>query len=226
MATIISLTLSIISFAVYFSAVGMIVQEAGVSLTTYLASASVIGLALGFGSQGLVQDVVTGLTLIFSNVLAVGDMVKISNEIGKVEQVGMRFTIIVNFENQRIHIPNRSITQINRFRGGAVRVYLDLQIPDGIKPEPMTELIFPVIMGMYSQHPSIILSKPEFFNPMKAELGDWNYQRIKLRIWPGQGTLIETVLKERILAVIKEREPDYCEWMINITYRADHIDIK
>jgi small conductance mechanosensitive channel len=62
-----SLLTSIVIFLLYFTAVGLVLREFGVSLTAYLASASVLGLAIGFGSQGLVQDVVTGLTLIFSD---------------------------------------------------------------------------------------------------------------------------------------------------------------
>ena len=62
-----SLLSSAMVFALYFLVVGLILSEFGVSLTAYLASASVLGLAIGFGSQGLVQDVVTGLTLIGRN---------------------------------------------------------------------------------------------------------------------------------------------------------------
>jgi small-conductance mechanosensitive channel len=59
--TVTSLTVSVAVFAMYFVAVGMVLREFGISLTAYLASASIIGLAVGFGSQGLVQDVVSGL---------------------------------------------------------------------------------------------------------------------------------------------------------------------
>jgi small-conductance mechanosensitive channel len=55
-----TLLTSAIVFALYFLIMGLILAEFGVSLTAYLASASVLGLAIGFGSQGVVQDVVTG----------------------------------------------------------------------------------------------------------------------------------------------------------------------
>ncbi|MCG2776799.1 MAG: mechanosensitive ion channel family protein, partial [Desulfobacterales bacterium] len=55
--TISSLTTSALVFFLYFSAFGLILSEFGVSLKAYLASASILGLAIGFGSQGLVQDV-------------------------------------------------------------------------------------------------------------------------------------------------------------------------
>jgi small-conductance mechanosensitive channel len=61
------LATSFIIFGLYFTALGVVLNEFGVSLKAYLASASVLGLAIGFGSQGLVQDVVNGLTLIFAD---------------------------------------------------------------------------------------------------------------------------------------------------------------
>ena len=72
LATIITLFVSGGTFIIYFVAIGMILREFKISLTTYFASATVIGLAVGFGLQGFVQDLVIGLTLIFSNALNIG----------------------------------------------------------------------------------------------------------------------------------------------------------
>ncbi len=80
--TISSLTTSALVFLLYFSAFGLILSEFGVSLKAYLASASILGLAIGFGSQGFVQDVVNGLTVVFSGLFDVGDMVEISGQTG------------------------------------------------------------------------------------------------------------------------------------------------
>ena len=73
---------------------GLILQEFGVNLTAYLASASIIGLAISFGSQGLIQDIVIGLTLIFWDAMEVGDMVEIyasATVIGRVDQMCRSF---------------------------------------------------------------------------------------------------------------------------------------
>ena len=72
-----SLASSVILFATYFVAFGLILRELGLSLKAYLTSASIIGLAVGFGSQGVVQDVVTGVTMVFADLFDVGDMVEI-----------------------------------------------------------------------------------------------------------------------------------------------------
>jgi moderate conductance mechanosensitive channel len=101
-ATIITILESTLTFTIYFVAFGLILQEFNLSLRAYLASTTVIGLAIGFGAQGLVQDIVIGLTLIFSNLLKVGDVVEVSGQIGRVESVGMRFTVLINLHGQRV----------------------------------------------------------------------------------------------------------------------------
>ena len=83
-------------FALYFFTFGLILQEFGVSLSAYLASATVVGLAIGFGLQGVVQDVVTGLTFIFSDLVDVGDLVEISGQTGVVQAITMRFVQLEN----------------------------------------------------------------------------------------------------------------------------------
>jgi len=134
-ATVTRLIVSGIAFIIYFMAIGLILQEFGFSLTAYLASASVVGLAISFGSQGLVQDIVIGLTLIFWDAMDVNDIVEIggptTNVVGRVDEIGMRFTKLVNFYNQKVFIPNRTIGNVSRFPHGGVDAYADPQIPIG-----------------------------------------------------------------------------------------------
>ena len=94
--SIISLLNSVLIFIIYFLAIGYALKELGISLTAYIASASVIGLAVGFGSQGIVQDMVTGFTLIISNQIDIGDMVEINGQTGIISSIGMRFIVFDN----------------------------------------------------------------------------------------------------------------------------------
>lgn len=221
LVTVTTVVVSALTFAIYFAAIGFILSELGISLTAYIASASVIGLAVGFGSQGLVQDVVIGLTLIFSDVLNVGEMVDISGQTGRVERIGLRFTTLVNLLNQRVHIPNRNISQINRYHDGHVRAYVDVQLPEDEDAAQLTETVMPIARGMHTQYGGIILTEPEALGIQQALPGTWRYLRIKFRLWPGQGALIETSFKQRILAALKKIDADYADWMVTITYRAE-----
>lgn len=140
-ATVTSLVVSALTFTIYFVALGLVLREFQISLTAYLATASVLGLAVGFGSQGLVQDVVIGLTLIFSDALDVGDMVEISGQIGRVDHVGLRFTVLVNVHGQRVYVPNRNIALVGRYRGGCIRAYLDAQVPEGADEAVIRQIV-------------------------------------------------------------------------------------
>ncbi|MDA0711139.1 MAG: mechanosensitive ion channel, partial [bacterium] len=95
--TLNALFINVAKYVVYFTAMGYILRELGVNYTTYLASLSLIGIAVGFGSQGLVQDVVTGFFILFENQFSVGDMVEISGQVGIVEDIGLRTTRLRNY---------------------------------------------------------------------------------------------------------------------------------
>ncbi len=221
LATIITILVSAVTFTIYFVTVGMILREFKISLTTYFASATVIGLAVGFGLQGFVQDVVIGLTLIFSDALTIGEMVKLGDEIGKVDSIGLRFTVLINLHGQRILIPNRNIATISQFRGGCIRAYVDIQLPQEIDEKEMLQAIQAIGKGMYNQHRSIILATPEIFGIKDVKDGQWRYVRIKFKLWPGQIKIIEETFKERVVQVLKKSDADYASWMITVTYKVE-----
>lgn len=219
-ATITTIIASALTFAVYFTAIGLIFREAGISLTAYFASASVIGLAIGFGSQGLVQDVVIGLTLIFSDVLNVGDVADVGGQTGRVESIGLRFTTLVTLLDQRVQVPNRNIAQINRYRKGHIRGYVDVQVPSATTDEELIGVVEPIAKGMHAQYRGIVLAQPELMGIRSAEPGSWRYLRIKFRLWPGQGALIENVFRQRVLASLRQKDAAYADWMISTIYRV------
>jgi len=221
LATVIAIFVSAVTFTIYFVAVGMILREFHISLTTYFASATVIGLAVGFGLQGFVQDVVIGLTLIFSDALTIGEMVKLGDEIGKVDRIGLRFTTLINLNDQRIIIPNRNIATISQFRGGCIRAYVDIQLPPELDDKEILQAIRAIGAGMHDQHRSIILAPPEIFGIKDVKDGPWRYLRIKFKLWPGQTKIIEETFKERVVQVLKKSDADYAPWMITVTYKVE-----
>ena len=222
--TVTRLTVSGAAFVIYFLAVGLIFQEVGLSLTAYLASASVVGLAISFGSQGLIQDIVMGLTLIFWDAMDVNDLVEVTGAtntvIGRVEEIGMRFTKVVNFYNQTIFIPNRTIGNVSRFPQGGVDAYADPQVPAGADDQKAVEMIENIATGMWVQFGAIILSKPAVGRAETAQGGGWKFVRVHFKIWPGQGALIETTFRQEVVKAMRTFEPAYADWQAPVTYRA------
>jgi small conductance mechanosensitive channel len=221
--TLTRLIVSGITFISYFLALGFILQELGFNLTAYLASASVIGLAISFGSQGLVQDMVIGLTLIFSDAMEVGDLVEVTgttNVTGRVEEIGLRFTMLRNFYNQLVFIPNRTIANVSRFPHGGIYAYADIQIPAEAGRDKAVQAIENIATGMRMQFGAIILGDPVIGPVETAAGGGWNFLRVHFKIWPGQGSLIETTFRQQIINAMKTFSPNYAEWQVTVTYRA------
>ena len=227
-ATITSLVVSALTFLIYFGAVGLVLHEVfpRLNLATYMATAGVMGLAVAFGLQGLIQDIVIGLTLVFTDAFDVGDMIELSGsgvtaQVGRVERIGLRFTVLTNFQGQRVFVPNRNIVLVSRFRAGVIRAYVDVQIPEGLEEEVVRERVESIARGFQSQHRAALITEHEIFGTFEVEGGGWRYLRLRFRLWPGQGGLVETGFCQRILATVRELDPDYPDWMVSVTYRVE-----
>jgi len=216
-----SLTKSFLVFIFYFGAVGLILRELGVSLTAYLASASVIGLAVGFGSQGLVQDVVMGLTLVLSNLIDVGDMVEIGGQTGIIKSLGMRFVTLENAMGAEVFIPNRSIINVINYPRGYVRCLVDVILPpDPELRDKISAIAQDVSNSFIEQFPGLIIRSHSFEGIKKTPMGK-EFFRVKFRIWPGRGTAIETSFKQELIQRIKTTDATYSDWMVAVYYEVE-----
>jgi small-conductance mechanosensitive channel len=221
--TITRLIVSAVTFGIYFIAVGLVVIVAfnfnDKVFQTYLSSAAVIGLGLSFGLQGLVQDVVTGVTLIFSNTMDIGDLVDLGI-VGRVERIGLRFTKLTNFYNQEVFLPNRNIGNVSRFPLGGIYAYTDVQIPAQADSQKIIETVQRIAKGMAGQFSAIILEEP-VLEKIQTTFGGWNYLRVRFKIWPGQGSLIETTFRAQVATAMKTLDANYTDAQIVVTYRAN-----
>lgn len=219
--SIATLATSAIIFSLYFFALGLILREFGVSLTAYLASASVIGLAIGFGSQGIVQDVVTGLTFIFSDLVDVGDLVEISGQSGIVKAITMRFVELENAMGAAIFIPNRTISNIINYPRGYVRCIVDITLRgDEDSRKSIERTAIRLMHSIYEQFPGILMTEPSSEGRIKFESGK-EILRLKFRIWPDRGQPIETTYCQELFAELKASNPAYEIWMISIGYEVE-----
>lgn len=222
--TLTGLVTSALTLVIYSIGLGFILNVLGMKthqfIATYLATASVVGFAVGFGSQGLVQDVITGLTLIFSDTLEVGDMVEISGYVGRVERVGLRFTEIRNFFNQQVFLANRNIANIARFPRGGIHAYVDIRVPSKADRPKVVEAVKQTAKSMWAQFSAIIMREPEISDGPVSNPENRDFLRVEFKIWPGQGALIETTFRQRLVETMKQFDPGYADWMIVITYRS------
>lgn len=106
---------SLISWTVNFFVIILILYQFGFNLAPILAGAGVLGLAIGFGAQSLVKDVITGFFIIFEDQFAVGDVIQTGSFKGTVEEIGIRVTRVRSFTGEVHIIPNGLITQVTNF---------------------------------------------------------------------------------------------------------------
>lgn len=119
---------NIVSYTIYFIMSLLILSEVGISLGPLIAGAGVVGIAIGFGAQSLVKDVITGFFIVLEDQFAVGDIISTGKFKGRVEVIGLRTTRIIS-ENGEVHIvPNNLINEITNFSVHNGKVTIDIPI--------------------------------------------------------------------------------------------------
>lgn len=103
---------SIGNITIYSVILFMVINLFGVDIRPILASAGIVGLAIGFGAQSLVKDFVSGLFILIENQYGVGDKVKIGSFEGKVIKVTMRSTVLMDHEKKVYYISNGLIKDV------------------------------------------------------------------------------------------------------------------
>lgn len=117
---------SILRYTVYFLGIGFILTE--IFGTISLTLASIGGVAIGFGSQSLVKDVINGFFILFEDQFAVGDYIDIDSKSGIVESIELRVTKLRDFNGDLHIIPNGLIAQVTNHSRGDMRFLIDVNI--------------------------------------------------------------------------------------------------
>ncbi|MEN1760152.1 mechanosensitive ion channel family protein [Anoxynatronum sibiricum] len=126
--TLEGLMTSVIKYTIYFIAGTSILNMAGVQVGALIATAGVGGLALGFGAQNLVRDVITGFFILFENQFSVGDYVEVDGSGGIVEEMALRVTKVRDFNGDLHIVPNGAINHVVNKSNGKMRAWVNISI--------------------------------------------------------------------------------------------------
>lgn len=120
---------SVLRYAVYFILIFVVLDNVtNKNIKGFLAGAGIIGVALGFGAQSLVRDVITGFFILFENQYAVGEYVTIGNLSGFVEEMELRVTKLRDWGGEVHFIPNGQVTTVTNFSRGSMRALVEISI--------------------------------------------------------------------------------------------------
>ena len=136
-----SLAANLVRWMIAFVVLVMILRELGVDVQGLLVSAGVVGLALGFGAQTLIRDLITGIFLLFEGLIAVGDVVDVDSHQGTVEAIGLRVTKLRVLDGSLRVIPNGQLAAFSNLSRGWARAAVDVTLPRDVPLEPALALL-------------------------------------------------------------------------------------
>lgn len=120
---------NVIRYTIYFIGIMIILDILGVNTNSIIATAGIGGLAISFGAQSLVKDIITGFFILFEDQFSVGDYIQIGDFEGIVVEMGIRVTKIRDFSGELHIIPNGNISIVTNKSRGHMSSYVDVRIP-------------------------------------------------------------------------------------------------
>ena len=187
-----SLTIWLIGSLIVFTRIG-------IDIGPLLASASVLGVALGFGAQALIKDYLAGIFIILEDQYGVGDFVDVGPVVATVEEITLRITRLRDLSGVVWYIRNGEIMRVaNRSQGWTMAV-IDIPVAYDENLEGVRRIIERVAMTMDDDpaFDDMLLGRPEFAG-VESVSGDAVFIRVTAKAAPEQQTPVARELRERI----------------------------
>lgn len=145
-------------------AIMMILQEFGLEIAPFLAAAGIAGLALGFGGQYLIRDLISGLFIITENQYRIGDFVCFDGTCGTVQDISLRMTTLRDLDGVVHYIPHGEIKKVSNSAKDFSRINLDIGVSYNANLEKVIEVINKVGIELFqdSRWKDVIIKAPQF----------------------------------------------------------------
>lgn len=205
LVTITSVTRVVIAVAVWTVVVLTIMAIWGIPMAPLVAVGATVGIAVGFGAQDFVRDVIGGFLILVEDQYAIGDVVTIAGVSGTVEAVTLRTTILRDLEGNQHHVPNGEVRVASNLTAGFSRVVVDVSVSYDTDLDRAIEVIADEAMKLYEEPVwrSTFLDEPVLLGVNK--LGD---SGIDIRVLLTTTTEQRWDVKRAYLKRIKQRLDD------------------
>lgn len=200
--TIGSVFKSIVSVLVFGTAFLMILAELGMNLAPVLASAGILGVAIGFGAQNVVKDFLSGVFMMLEDQYGVGDVVDVGEASGKVEAVGLRITTMRDVNGTVWYVRNGEILRVGNSSQGFAVAVVDVPIGYGADVEQATDIIGRVATEVTENDPvsEDVLEPPEVLGVERVSAAEGIMIRLTVKVRPGRQWAVQRSLRARIMA--------------------------
>ena len=197
---------------VYVITALQVLDRLGVPITGLVAPAAVVGVALGFGAQRLVQDLLAGFFIIAERQYGFGDLISIAGigipggVVGTVEDVTLRMTKIRTANGEVIITPNGSIAQLTNLSRDWARAVVDVPFPPSVDIGHVSEILRQVGREVFDDDElhAQLLDEPSVMGVQSIEV-DQIHVRIVARTLPGRQFLVGLALRGRIATALRRK---------------------
>ena len=200
--TILKLVQSVISYVVYFSAILAILSVLNINVAGLLAGAGIAGLAIGFGAQSLVKDVISGFFIIFEDQFGVGDHIRLNNAEGTVVEIGLRTTKVRGSSGEQHIIPNGAIGTVINYSVNDTSTFVDFDIPVTKNIDEVERRVQAYLNTLPDQYKELtkipLLMGVQNFTPTNATV------RIKVETVSMQHNKMARIIRKDLLSLLEE----------------------
>lgn len=154
--TLIKLLQNGLTYIVYFAGILAILSTVNINVAGLLAGAGIAGLAIGFGAQSLVKDIITGFFIIFEDQFAVGDTVMINQSNGTVQEIGLRTTKIKTYTGELHIIPNGNISEVINYSIFNSLIMVDVSVAYESDVDEVERLINEFLDTALEKYPELV----------------------------------------------------------------------
>ena len=195
---------------IYCVAAVAIVERFGIPLTSLVAPAAVAGVALGFGAQRIVQDILAGFFIITERQYGFGDLVRLSvpsmpdPAIGTVEDVTLRVTTMRTADGEVVMTPNGQITQVTNLSRDWARAIVDVPVPAAADVNRVSDMLRMIGDEAYKEPDvrRLMLDAPAVMGVQSIDVDHFQI-RVVARTLPGKQFDVGRILRARIAAGLR-----------------------
>ncbi len=182
----------------------MVLQEFGINIAPLVAGAGIAGVALGFGAQSLVKDVISGFFLLMEDQFGVGDLISIEEKhVGTVERMTLRITQLRDVEGRTHYIPNGSINRVIVLSKEYSKALVDVEVGYDADLDRIFALIDTIGVELRKAKPELVL-EPTDVRGVEAFGKDGCTIRTLTKCAPGKQFEVARLLRKRIIENFRE----------------------
>jgi small conductance mechanosensitive channel len=198
--TIGSILRSITSFTVLGLAFVLVLGELGINIAPIIASAGIVGIALGFGAQNLVKDFLSGIFMVLEDQYGVGDIIDLGEASGTVEAVGLRTTRLRDVHGTVWYVRNGEIIRVGNKSQGFAQVVLDVPMSHKADLEVAGQIMKETADALWQEEgwKDYVLEEPKYLGVEQIN-ADGVVLRMTVKTRPGEQWRVGRELRLRIM---------------------------